>query len=248
MIYEFTFFLVIAFVLFFMVMAEKPGPIYDKAVKDLALKILGLILVALLVLGAIFFVAGPIKKELSDYYFKDESISSNSGLKSLVQSNWDSGFYVDEFGDLTNNAFGRNTVKGKFDNTFTENSEFRVEMFIDNGDVFNHRPWFRIYTYDGTSPEKEFWFDYTSMSCRIKNQNNIISDIDIRQDKGNDDFHIISDEKIVLEFRQLIVDEGKASFACKDDRYEDSKYRFKFDFKGYYELYNKIKFKPQLNP
>ena len=242
--YAFSIFLVIAFLLLIIVIRENP-----KSIREFVDIILNLIFIFFLLLGFYFVILDDDYEDLTrlaKFIFPSSLTQQASYIqdiepKSSVQSNWDSGFYVDEFGDLTNDAFVKNTVKGEFSNFVAENESLRVEMFINNGDVFNEVPRFRIFTYSETSPQKEPFFNI-SMACRIKNQNNIISDIDIRLDVGESYFYINSDEKIKTEFRQLIVDEGKASFACKTDRFGGETYRFKFDFKGYNELYK------QLNP
>ena len=153
---------------------------------------------------------------------------------------WSKSFYVDEFGDKTNEGFISQTVKGTFSNLKEENERLRVEMYINNANVMKNVPWFKLYKYDLRNPIKGVYRE-SGMSCRIKNQDNIISELPITQYQGSDYFHIRYIHKNIKMFEELIVNEGKASFVCidlnghgfTDDKSNPSKYMFKFDFKGY---------------
>ena len=148
--------------------------------------------------------------------------------------NWSKSFYVDDFGDKTNKGFISQTVKGKFSNSATQNSRLRVRMYINNADVMENTPWFRLYEYDGRNPIKGV-YSRNGMSCRIKNQDNIISRLPITQYQG-EDYFALSGKKNIKMFKELIVNEGTASFVCIDDNSSTSKYMFKFDFKSYMNM------------
>ena len=51
---------------------------------------------------------------------------------------WSKSFYVDEFGDKTNEGFISQTVKGTFSNLKEENERLRVEMYINNANVMKN--------------------------------------------------------------------------------------------------------------
>ena len=145
---------------------------------------------------------------------------------------WSKSFYVDDFGDKTNQGFISQTVKGKFSNSATQNSRLRVKILISNANVMENVPWFRLYEYDGRNPIKGV-YSQNGMSCRIKNQDNIIFRLPITQNQGSDHFEISYIKKNIKMFEELIANEGTASFVCIDDNSSTSKYMFKFDFKGY---------------
>ena len=152
---------------------------------------------------------------------------------------WSKSFYVDDFGDKTNQGFISQTVKGKFSNSATENSRLRVKILISNANVMENVPWFRLYEYDGRNPIKGV-YSRNGMSCRIKNQDNIISRLPITQNQGSDHFEISYIKKNIKMFEELIANEGTASFVCIDDNSSSSKYMFKFDFKGYNNMLKQL--------
>jgi hypothetical protein len=151
---------------------------------------------------------------------------------------WSKSFYVDDFGDETNNGFISQTVKGKFSNSATQNSPLRVRMFIDNANVMENTPWFRLYEYDGRNPIKGV-YRQKRLLCRIKNQDNTISLLDLVQNQGSDYFTPPTDifhQTNMRMYEDLITNEGTASFACIDENSSTSKYMFKFNFKGYKKM------------
>ena len=158
---------------------------------------------------------------------------------------WTNRFYVDDFGDKTNQGFIAQTVKGKFSNSATQNSRLRVEIYISNANVMQNVPWFRLYEYDGSNPIKGV-YSRNGMSCRIKNQDNIISRLPITQNQGSDHFEISYIRKNIKMFEELIVNEGTASFVCIDDNSSTSKYMFKFDFKGYKNMLKQFSKTPSI--
>ena len=122
---------------------------------------------------------------------------------------WSKSFYVDEFGDETNDGFISQTVKGKFSNSATENSPLRVRMFINNANVMENTPWFRLYEYDGRNPIKGV-YSQNGMRCRIKHQDNTITELPIIQNQGSDYFTPRTDgfnEYYINIYRHIILNE-----------------------------------------
>ena len=160
-------------------------------------------------------------------------MSLNSELHSAEVGNWSKDFYVDEFGDNTQNAFISLTVKGKYSNSFVADGSLRVEMYISNADVMENMPEFNFYqnTHLLTSGMERL-----SISCRYKNQDNIISNINLRHSPGHTLKITHNNEKIRMMFAELIANEGIAKFSCTRDSDVWVKYMFKFDFNGYNEI------------
>lgn len=143
---------------------------------------------------------------------------------------WGSGMYYDEFGDKTNNGFINTIVRGTFDNIAGNGMPLRADLYISNGDVMKASPYFELYEYDRGNPIKGI-YAMNTISCRMKDHNNIISDILLWQ-KQNKDYFQLNGESVEI-FEELIMNEGSAKFACVDNRNKTSKYKFRFDFHGY---------------
>ena len=176
------------------------------------------------------------EEEMIQKRLEEEKIKAEVEKKRLEElnsiGNWSKSFYVDDFGDETNEGFISQIVRGKFSNSATQNSRLRVKIYISNANVMENVPWFRLYEYDGRNPIKGV-YSQNGMKCRIKNQDNIISELPITQGQGSDAFQISYIKKNIKMFEELIANEGSANFVCIDDNTSSSKYMFKFDFKGY---------------
>lgn len=145
--------------------------------------------------------------------------------------NWTYGFYVDEFGDSTNQGYVSQTVKGTFSNSATEGSRLRVSMFLSinsSGTGYRVPISFRLYEYDGKNPVKGRWsydnqWASNNLYCRIKYGDGRIVSLEMMQSEGNDYFTIYG-------LRSAIESEGKAAFSCEKVKSPLTKYFFKFDF------------------
>ena len=164
-------------------------------------------------------------------------ISLNSKLHSseLLQyfpemGNWGGNIYTDDFGDDLDYGYLFNIVRGTFDKIAGNGMPLRVDMYISKADVMEASPYFELYEYDRGNPIKGI-YAMNTISCRMKDHNNIISNVLLWQ-KQNKDYFQIDGESVEI-FEELIMNEGSAKFVCVDDRNKTSKYKFKFDFYGY---------------
>ena len=174
--------------------------------------------------------------EKREYYEKNNPNELNKF------GNWRIGSYIDEFGDVTNEKYLSQSVTGTFSNSATEDSNLRVEFFINGGNIWSTTPWFRFYEYAGNNPLKGI-FDKNSMYCRFKNNSGEEYPLELFQYRGADSFSIESQKNTDSKFKALrdaIVNEEFVKFVCYDKDYT-SKYLFRFDFK-YYDN-NFLKFK-----
>ena len=155
--------------------------------------------------------------------------------------NWSKNFYVDDFGDVTNDGFISQTVKGKFSNRVTTNSRLRVRLYISNADVMENDPFFRFYEYDGEKPLKGDTKN-SFLECKMKDHNNIISEVSLEQYselmEDQKDYWNFNSNRTVnvvssINFKELLANEGSARFVCENIRKRTSKYMFELDFKGY---------------
>ena len=56
----------------------------------------------------------------------------------FLNANWETLYYVDDFGDPTNQKYLKYTTYGSFDNTATTNSPLRVEFLVESDKVGIH--------------------------------------------------------------------------------------------------------------
>lgn len=146
---------------------------------------------------------------------------------------WNKGYFVDDFGDRTNEGFISQTTKGLFSNSATEGSPLRAKMFINNANLERETPWFRLYEYDGSNPIKGI-YSRNSMSCRVKDHNGTIINMELSQYQGSDSFYIDKSrnrKNNITNLKDLISSGGKGAFVCVNDQYGVSKYVFEFNFK-----------------
>ena len=155
---------------------------------------------------------------------------------------WSYGNYVDEFGDKTEKGYLNLTSKGLFSNTATTDSDLRVEMFLDYGEIKS--PWFRIYEYDGNNPIKGVFGEYGSnkLICRVKSLSNDRFNINLDQYKGATSFRIVAGQDDALsKLNFLIKNEESIKFSCYDEQYQNSRYYFELNFKYRKNALRKLK-------
>ena len=147
--------------------------------------------------------------------------------------NWTYGFYVDEFGDRTNQGYVSQSVKGRFSNSATEESRLRVSMYVStDGSGID---FFRLYEYDGKNPVKGKWsyknqWASNNINCRVKYGDGKIVKIRLMQSEGSDYFTILYLFGVDTSIYDVIESEGKAAFSCEKLKSPLTKYFFKFDF------------------
>lgn len=188
-------------------------------------------------------------RRLCDEKNKEMEEMKRSIVERTTVGNWIKGFYIDEFGDKTNQRFISLTTKGKFSNTATEGSPLRISMYLDNGDLEKEDPWFRFYEYDGKNPEKGV-IDIYTMSCKIKDKNGSVFRLLMSQNKGEDYFYIDgkTSRLFVDKFKKMIKEGETAKFACKNERYTNSdRYVFSFSFKYFDNILGYFKQESNIN-
>ena len=171
---------------------------------------------------------------------------------SLNLNDWVADIFVDEFGDTTKEKFLSKTMNGNFSNSATQSSDLRVSIFIDSGNIFLGKIWFRFYEYANNLPLTGL---STELNCRFRplNKNLDTFGFDLARFDGDDRWILKTDFKYIdkslkptgsfnanyssgaMDFRQLIIDEGSAKFICYDYKYAKSQYNFTIDFKNYFK-------------
>tara|TARA_Y100001968_G_scaffold314705_1_gene340416 strand:- start:588 stop:884 length:297 start_codon:yes stop_codon:yes gene_type:complete len=78
----------------------------------------------------------------------------------FLNANWESNYFVDEFGDLTKDPYISTIQYGGFSNSATTNSMLKVKFIIKKDDVA-----IQLYEYGGTTPVKT---SGSSKECRYR--------------------------------------------------------------------------------
>ncbi len=214
-------------------------------------------LITIFLSTVLLFGCGPSPEEIAKQEKEQERLAEEARLleqkKAELEAlgNWGFGFYIDEFGDETNEAFVSQTVRGTFSNTATSGSALRVKMYISVDDDGNtYQPFFRLYEYDRSNPMKGKYpsnnqFASNNLACNVKLPDNEIDRYILAQSEGDDYFTILQSNINTLfnmlsgeqaeptPFEKALADEGKVSFACEKQLQETTKYQFRFDFRGY---------------
>lgn len=93
----------------------------------------------------------------------------------VYTTNWKKGFYVDKFGDFTDEAYIRNRdyITGTFSNTVTRNSKLSVTVLASNGWIY-----FKLYEYENNLV---YGMDQhgTILKASIKDQQGAIHNLDL---------------------------------------------------------------------
>ena len=178
------------------------------------------------------FVAAQEEEKRQKLLAQEREAQRKAELRKL--GDWDTGRYVDEFGDPTDDGYIKITKRGYFSNSATTNSRLRVDMMLSDGSI--EAPWFRVYEYYGSSAVKDVYSNrrMNNVTCRVKSDNEIFK-LGWEQWKGSDSFSIdknrFSRDDGLAKLQKLIQEERLAKFSCyKDDR-PSTKYRFELNFK-----------------
>jgi hypothetical protein len=143
-------------------------------------------------------------------------------LTTLAQ--WETEYYVDDFGEPTGETFEYFDELGVFSNSATTNSECAYFVKHDkNSENFS----ISIYPYNSKS--KESWISSTFQEAKIKNPSGDVVIVKaFCYKKGQ---VIFSDEDYPI-FRDAISDVGDYTFLMKyEGKYSASTYKFKFTIK-----------------
>tara|TARA_R100001440_G_scaffold39562_2_gene59040 strand:- start:3979 stop:4446 length:468 start_codon:yes stop_codon:yes gene_type:complete len=139
-------------------------------------------------------------------------------LTTLAQ--WETEYYVDDFGDKTGESFEYFDAVGVFSNSATTNSPCGFLIKHDEGDNYS----VSIYPYNRTTRER--WINNSYQTVMIK-----IPSGEIREIKCfcyNKGMVLFSDDEYPL-FNDAISKSGNYTFLMRyEDDYSESKYKFNF--------------------
>lgn len=139
-------------------------------------------------------------------------------LTTLAQ--WETEYYVDDFGEPTGETFEYFDVVGVFSNSATTNSECAFIVKHDKGESYS----VSIYPYNGS--RRESWINSTYQTVMLKTPSGEIKDIkSFCYKKG---IVLFSDDEYPI-FKDAIAKSGAYTFLLKyEDDYSEAKYKFNF--------------------
>jgi hypothetical protein len=149
------------------------------------------------------------------------------------EKSWAVSYYVDEFGDPTNDGFITNTsyIKGQFSNSATEGAKLNVQFLInDSNDIA-----FQLYEYAGNNPVKAYSTEHYKVVLKDKDDNETILLAKNYLDR------LTLDKKGSLTIHQLLSNGGPIKFYVRNNENGTSRYVFKIESaSGYIEAHKEL--------
>ena len=180
-------------------------------------------LITIFLSTVLLFGCGPSPEEIAEQEREQERLAEEARLleqkKAELEAlgNWRFGFYIDEFGDETNEAFISQTVRGTFSNTATSGADLVVGMYIsidDDGNVYSidddgnvYQPFFRLYERDRRNPiigDNYGWGQSNNLACKVKLPDNEIDRHILHQSEGDDYFTMSPSSNVNTLLRNMI--------------------------------------------
>tara|TARA_B100002003_G_scaffold136455_1_gene126124 strand:- start:518 stop:1066 length:549 start_codon:yes stop_codon:yes gene_type:complete len=164
----------------------------------------------------------------------------SSSANSEEYGNWSLKYFVDEFGDKTDNKYIIISDRdGSFSNSATQGSLLYVRMLIDSRYI--DEPYFKLYEYGGGNPLKGYYSDGHRYTCSVKNSQGVKSSIYLFLADDTNFLDIQTNNKLKSIFLEWVEKEGQVKFACFNQERKIEKYLFKLDFTGYNEAMSALK-------
>jgi len=163
-------------------------------------------------------------------------IFSNSTIAAQSNDDFTLKYYVDEFGDPTDNAFLFNMVEGVFSNSATTNSRLSVAILISKGEIG-----LGLFEY-GDNLVK--WSSYTNYMVKMKLPNGEVVEDRIILDKEVNRFFL--SEAFYWKKDSLVIFDGisPAKFLIYDKEIKSNSYLFSIVFPSMDYVIDKLGEKP----
>lgn len=162
---------------------------------------------------------------------KDDTSSKLESSKD--KSKWELDYYVDEFGDKTNEKYVKSTVIGSFSNTATDDSLLVVYMMIDSNYIA-----FKLYEYGDNLVKNSY---SNSVSYAISTKNN-----DGEKKSFSGEMRAESGDRVIINtysndrFIGMLKNSEKIKFVVINEDRPSSVYNFELDCTGLDECYDKL--------
>lgn len=174
------------------------------------------------------FVKGKIEEEIEERRAELASSSDYYGI-------WEKAYYVDEFGDFTDNFYIRNSdlITGRFSNGVTSNSLLYVRFIIDQS------PAFKLYEYGSSEVKNAYSSSRKYYAVTVKDEEGNKHSLEGSMAVGGDRITFLKEEDVQLFF-SLFSKPQKLTFLVKDATYRTNTYTFDFDTSGFENLYDSL--------
>ena len=172
----------------------------------------------------------------------------SSSANSEEYGNWSLKYFVDEFGDKTDNKYIIiSDWDGSFSNSATQGSLLNVSMLIASS--YLNFPYFKLYEYGRNNPLKGYYSDGHKYTCSIRNSQGVkisihlllADDTNFLDIQTYNKLKSISYNKLISIFLEWVEKEEQVKFACFNQEREIEKYLFKLNFTGYNEAVSALK-------
>ena len=192
---------------------------YDEAISDFELK-------------------GDLYKDSKHYSEMQSTYEEAKELKNKANSkNWSVEYYVDDFGDYTDEAYIYYRCTGTFSNSATDNSPLKVEFLIDENGIF-----IKLYEYSNSLVKNIYSSKSLEFTIKAKYNGNITKTYSGKIRPSGDRIWI--DKSVTDEILGKFALEKTIKFHLVDNDYTISTYDFEVNPVGYkdtYAKYQKVK-------
>jgi hypothetical protein len=144
-------------------------------------------------------------------------------LSLMLNAQWETNYYVDDFGEKTNEKYLYQDVLGTFSNSVTVNSLCSFTL-IDNVGI---EPTFEVRIFPYNRNVREIWIKSSFQKCKIKKPNGDIVELKVFAFKKG---VLYFQKEDYAKLKEVMGDSGEYAFYCnvKSD-FSESSYNFKFN-------------------
>ena len=151
--------------------------------------------------------------------------------------NWTVKYYVDDFGDPTNEGYiaNQDNLVGQFSNSATTNSELKACFIVSDSSSVA----IKLFEY-GSSTVKAYSID--TYTIKVKDSIGNVHSLNGTIYKGGDRLYIDNSykKKHVSQMHNLLLKGGKLTFLINSTENSLTNYKIPFDATGYKNAYNQL--------
>ena len=184
-----------------------------------------------------------LKKQISPLVQKQLKAIEQQRKDSIRLSNinnlgiWEIQYFVDEFGNKTNEPYITTTVHGTFSNSATENSRLRVTFIISSRESIG----IQLFEYDRNNPVKGYRNKYNIHVLDSKGNKTILSATNFDSDRLMLSTYGYKEKSSAEKLHQILRTGGKIQFMIEDADRSITRYNFNIENADWYDnAYTKL--------